>query len=435
VTDGFSVAAALRAARGARSADLADLARWLAIPSISADPRAGPRLIAAADHLDRALTRAGARVHRVPTGGAPVVVGDVAGPAGGPVVLIYGHYDVQPPGPGWSVPPFAVVRRGGDLIARGANDDKGQLAMVIAALRAALAGGGVPGRVLVVAEGAEEIGSPGLDQVLAGLGRRVRPDVVLVCDTERAPDGIPAVTLSQRGRIDAEILVEVRGVPVHPGRLGGVVTDPSLVLADVLGGLRSAVATIPAAPATGRAGRAVLSVTRLAAGPVRGPVVGAIPVRARARIDVRLPPAVPAATAVDLIRSTLPAFRRPAGIRAGPARVDLVIRNGHQGKVFAPDARILRALDRACRASFGSPLRYRHSGGSLRAAVLLSESFESASAPVLLGLGPPNGAAHGPDERLDLAGWVCGVDLFIYLFAIFEEMLSPRPDDRVRIPH
>jgi len=446
------VDAALRAARAHRDADLIDLAHWLAVPSVSADPRAGPHLIAAADHLARGLRRAGARVHRLPTGAAipagslsarslsagsvagssvtpPVVIGDVAGPPGAPVVLVYGHYDVQPAGPGWTVPPFTAVRRGGDLMARGANDDKGQLAIVVAALRAGRAAGGFPCRVVVVAEGAEEIGSPGLDQVLHRLGRRVRPDAVVVCDTERAPDGVPTVTLSQRGRIDADLMVETPGVPVHPGRHGGAVVDPSLVLADVLGGLRSAVARLPAPPAASWRSRGALSVTRLSA----GAAAGAIPVRARARVDVRVPPGISALA--GLIPTAVRRHHRRYRCRIDPARISVAVRNCHPGLVFEPRPEPVAALDRACRSAFGAPLRYSHSGGSLGAAVLLSENFRSAGSPVLLGLGPANGGAHGPDERLDLGGWSAGVELFIHFLAIFESILSPASDDRVRIPH
>ena len=422
--------AAVRAARANRTADLADLARWLAIPSVSVDPRAGPQLVAAADHLDRALTRAGARVHRIGGGPAPVVVGEVTGPPGAPVVLVYGHYDVQAAGSGWTVPPFAVVRRGRALIARGANDDKGQLATVVAALRAGRDGGGLGCRVVVVAEGAEEIGSPGLDRALARLRHRVRPDVVLVCDTERAPDGVPAVTLSQRGRIDAEVLVETPGRPAHPGRRGGAVTDPSLVLADVLRGLRSAVARVPAPPEATWRSRAVLSVTRLSAG---RPGAGAIPVRARARIDVRLPPQLPAPVAADLLPGALRRHGRRYRYRRGSPRITVKVMNCHPGMVFAPRAEVLAGLDRACRSVFSSPLRYSHSGGSLPAAVLLSENFPTASAPVLLGLGTANAGAHGPDEWLDLDSWSAGVELILQFLGNIGSILSPGKDGGVRI--
>jgi succinyl-diaminopimelate desuccinylase len=242
----------------------------------------------------------------------------------------------------------------------------------------------------------------------------VRPDVVLVCDTERAADGVPAVALSQRGRIDAEIVVDTGGVPVHPGRLGGAVPDPSLVLLDVLAGLRAAVDRIPAPAGAGWSSRPVLSVTRLAAGETGAG--GALPVRARARIDIRLPPKIDAGATAGTLGRVVGQLR--------PDRVSVTMnrQSRYSGMVFDPPVEVLAALDRACRKTFGAPLRYLHSGGSLPVAAQLETVF--GTPPVLLGLGTPGGGAHGPDERLDLAGWSAGVDLLRQFFAIVASFLS-----------
>jgi acetylornithine deacetylase/succinyl-diaminopimelate desuccinylase-like protein len=424
---------------------LAELVRWLRIPSISGDPARAGDLRRAAAFLAAALRRAGATVGLVELAGLPpAVLGYVRGPAGAPVLLLYGHYDVRPPGPGWTSDPFRPVLRGGRLIARGADDDKGQLYAGVAALHAWRAVGGPPCTVVVLAEGAEEIGSPGLDRVLAALARRLTPDLVLACDTERAPDGVPTVTVSQRGHAVLDVAVDTGGPAVHAGRFGGAVIDPSFVLARILVELRRALDRMAAgAPARscgapvlersdavirraagGRAThpigldhritrRAALTVVDLAA---TGPG-GSVPSLARARLDVRTPPGVPVRAAVSTLRRALALTALPPGVRLrldiGPARPGLAS--------CSPPA-ALGAATRACRAVFGAPPRLVRSGGSLPAAAMLARQF---TPPLLLGLGTPGGGAHGPDEHLDIAGWSRAVSLLVRLLG--EPLGAVRP--------
>ena len=178
-------------------------------------------------------------------------MGHVDGPRAAPVLVVYGHYDVQPAGRGWTTDAFTPVIRAGVLYARGANDDKGQLFAHLAALDAWRRVGGAPLTVVIVAEGAEEIGSPGFAEAISGLRRRVHANAVLVSDTERASMGRPAVTVSQRGQITMTVVVDTGGPPVHPGRLGGAVADPSVVLAAALIDLQNAALSWagPAGPA------------------------------------------------------------------------------------------------------------------------------------------------------------------------------------------
>ena len=225
---------ALARADATAPARLRELAAWLTIPSVSGQPARRADLSRAAWFLAAHLRRAGMITGQVRTTSAPVVVGYADGPPGAPVVVIYGHYDIQPPGPGWTSAPFRPVMRGRMLTGRGANDDKGQLFAVVAALRAWREAGGVPSTVVLIAEGAEEIGSPGLHAALTSLAPRVRPDLILACDTEQSADGVPTITVSQRSQASLLLRVDTGGGPVHAGRLGGAVVDPSLVLAQVL---------------------------------------------------------------------------------------------------------------------------------------------------------------------------------------------------------
>jgi hypothetical protein len=235
--DAVPPAPALAAARATLPDRLRELAGWVAVPSVSADPERADDVRRSGEVLAGLLRRAGAAVGTLAVPGAPpLVVGRVPGRGAAPPVLVYGHHDVVAPGPGWTGDPFRPVLRAGRLTGRGTTDDKGQLMAVVAALTAWRIAGGPPGPVWVVCEGAEEVGSPGLAAGLARLAARVRPGLVLVCDTEAAPDGVASLTISQRGHLAVSVGVSTGGPPVHPGRLGGAVADPSLVLAAGRGG-------------------------------------------------------------------------------------------------------------------------------------------------------------------------------------------------------
>lgn len=418
-----------------REEHLRALAGWLAVPSVSGDPRRRDDVLRAGAVLAGLLRTAGATVHRIPLPGAPpLVVGRVDGGPGAATVVLYGHYDVVPPGPGWRTAAFRPALDAHRLVGRGANDDKGQLMAAVAALHGWRRAGGCPASVWVVAEGAEEVSSPGLAAGLATLARHVRPDLVLVCDTERAADGVPSVTVSQRGHLDLAVQVATGGTPVHPGRLGGAVVDPAVVLSQVLvrltavldaagrRGARSSahprlhrrtdgqVATAAGRRATTGTGLdrrttelPALSVLRLSA----NAGTRAVPVRASALLDVRLPPSADPAAAVRQLRAAARDVAPPG------VRVTVSAGASHGGHELLPAPGHLAAVDSASRATFGSGVRLVRSGGSLPAAALLADAFPPT--PVLLGLGTPGGRAHGPDEYLDLTGWSASVALLVRL--------------------
>ncbi len=437
---------ALARADAAVPARLRELAAWLAIPSVSGQPEHRADLNRAARFLGACLRRAGLTTRQLSTATAPVVVGCAAGPPGAPLVLIYGHYDVQPAGPGWTSLPFTPTVRGRTVVARGANDDKGQLFAAVAALQAWRESGGVPSTVVLIAEGAEEIGSPGLRAALAALARRIRPDVILACDTEQSADGVPAVTVSQRGHASLLLQVDAGGGPVHAGRLGGAVVDPSLVLAQIL--LRMQAALPPGTASRPQPGRRVPAVRpqtdqvirRLAGGRAtrgsgldpmitNGPALhvvrlhagsgrAAVPARAAARLDVRLP-------ARADVRAAVTGLARVARHSAPPGvTVRLTAGAMSPGYAAVPRQEALAAVDAACRAVYGRPVALVRSGGSLPAARLLAQAF--GVAPVLLGLGTAGGGAHGPDEHLDIPGWALAVRLLVRLLAQ-PVLATPKP--------
>ncbi|MFF0267513.1 M20/M25/M40 family metallo-hydrolase [Kribbella sp. NPDC004536] len=406
----------LAAAEQRQARRLIELLDWLAMPSISADPRHQPDVRRAARWLASWQRARGATVDLRPTRlGRDVVVARWPAPTGARQVVIYGHYDVQPPGPGWSSHPFRPVIRDGLIHARGANDDKGQLFAHLCALDAWP--GLLPVEVVVIAEGAEEVGSPGFAEVVREL--RLRPAAVIVSDTERYDDRTPSVTISQRGQLTATLVVDTGGTAVHAGRLGGAVVDPSLVLADALRVLREQLFTVrPAAgtrtdDAVRRAarGRATVGtdldsritrngsvgVTRLAAGSGRA----ALPSRAEATLDLRLPPRSAPAEVVRRARRLLDG-RAPRG-----TRVELHFTRGIAAQESVPDEFTRKSVHQACVSAIGRPPVYVGSGGTVPAVGMLRRAF--GINPLLLGFGPPGGNAHGPDETMDIAGWAAAV--------------------------
>jgi succinyl-diaminopimelate desuccinylase len=321
------------------------------------------------------------------------------------------------------------------LYARGANDDKGQLFAHLAALGAWCRVGGPPVSVVVVAEGAEEIGSRGFSEAVAVLRRRTGANAVVVSDTERASDGRPAVTVSQRGQIVLKVTVDAGGSAVHAGRLGGALIDPSLVLAAALLDVKDASSHWVYRPGQGprltlvrlsdngvrrlAGGRATatrdlyrrvslgaaVTVTALRA----GQRTGASPGRAQAWLDIRLPPGVDPEAVVHDIRRRL-RRRCPPRVRLSAEAV-----SAHRGRELAPDRVLRRAVEDASLVGFGRPPAYLRSGGTIPAVGVLAEAF--GTTPALLGLGTPAGGAHGPDECMDLHGWSRSVDTCVALLA------------------
>jgi acetylornithine deacetylase/succinyl-diaminopimelate desuccinylase-like protein len=220
------------AARGSEGDDCARAARWLA------------------DYA-RSL---GLSAEVIPTAGRPVVLAEARGPEGAPTMLVYCHYDVQPPEPleEWDAPPFEPAVRGGNIHARGASDDKGPLMAYLAAAgawRRYLAGGGAGGRegaaalpvtLKFLVEGEEEIGSPNIEAFLRSRRERLSADVAVVADTSFFSAGVPSITYGLRGLAYVEVSVRGAATDVHSGMHGGAVANPINGLARMIAGMHDA---------------------------------------------------------------------------------------------------------------------------------------------------------------------------------------------------
>ena len=214
----------------------AGLERLVRMPSVSADPSAGAHLRASADDVALQLRSAGLDEVDVLTaaGGHPAVVGHRAAPPGAPTVLLYAHHDVQPAGDltAWESDPFEPVERDGRLYGRGAADDKAGVVLHCAALRAL--GDGLAVGVTVLVEGEEEIGSPTLPSLLAEHRERFAADVVVLADSTNWRIGVPALTTTLRGGVNAVVEVRTLHHAVHNGVYGGPVPDALTALCRLL---------------------------------------------------------------------------------------------------------------------------------------------------------------------------------------------------------
>lgn len=218
---------------------LADLLR---IPSISTDPEHKVDMHRAAEWVHKVLTGCGIISEILDTPGHPCVLGDT-GPVdgGGPIILVYGHYDVQPTGDKslWDSPPFEPTIRDGVVFARGAADDKGQvLTHLLAAESWMKVAGRLPIRVKFLIEGEEEIGSANLEQVIRDHRERLACDYVVISDTSKLDEDTPAVTYGTKGMVYKEIIVTGPKQNLHSGSFGGTLANPGNVLAAIIASLR-----------------------------------------------------------------------------------------------------------------------------------------------------------------------------------------------------
>ena len=206
-----------------------ELKQFLAIPSVSADSRHNKDCRHAAEWTQAQFKNCGFDVELVETPGHPIVYAEWTGASDAPTVLVYGHYDVQPPDPldKWTTPPFAPTVRDGCLYARGATDDKGQLfTHMLSAAAWMQVAGKLPVNLKFVIEGEEEVGSNNLDEFLSSQRERLRCDVAVISDTAQYGDGIPAITYGLRGITACEITVYGPNRDLHSGVFGGAVANP-----------------------------------------------------------------------------------------------------------------------------------------------------------------------------------------------------------------
>jgi len=446
------LSSALAAAAADRDAALERLKAFLRIPSVSTKDAHTSDVAAAAQWLADRMTDIGIGQVRIDaTDGHPVVTGRVAArEAGAPTVLVYGHYDVQPPDPldGWSTPPFEPTLREGSLYARGASDDKGQLMIHVEAAAAWRAAGGSPVNVVYVFEGEEEIGSPSLAGWLREHSEELAADVAVVSDTAGVGPDQPSIVVSLRGLAYLEIEVRGPNRDLHSGQFGGAVRNPAIALAQILAGLqdvdgrvtipgfydrvrdltdaeRADMAAVPfdramfdaAAGAAGDFGEPGWSIQeRIGARPsldVNGLLSGwtepgaktVLPATAMAKVSMRLVPDQDPGRIAELVRAHVE--------RLAPPGVSVTVSDLHgaQPAAVERDTPALAAAAAAYERAFGRAPVLAREGGSIPVVSDLASILGLQT--VLMGFGLPDDNLHAPDEKFDLTQFNRGIDTVI----------------------
>lgn len=432
-----------------------ELYDFLRIPSVSAKSEHDEDTRRAAEWLAVRLKEAGldASVHE--TDGHPIVLGELheAGPDA-PTVLIYGHYDVQPPEPLdlWTSPPFEPTERDGRIYARGSADDKGQLYMHVKALEAFMATrGSLPVNVVVLAEGEEEVGSPNLVPFVESHAERLACDAVVISDSNMFAEGLPSILFSLRGLAYLEIHVKGARSDLHSGQFGGTVVNPANALGAIIASLHDArgrVAVsgfyddvvewdeetreqIRALPFDEEAYRQELEVEALAGEEgwstlerlwirptcdVNGLLSGytgegaktVLPNHAMAKVSFRL---VPDQTP-GRVRELVEAHVR----RVAPDGVTVEMKELHGGRPWRArlDGGLVDAAREALREAFGAEPVLQGEGGSIPIVVDFEEKLNAPA--LLVGFALPGCNLHAPDEWFPVENFEKGIGALARLY-------------------
>ena len=224
-----------------KSRNVERLCAFLKIPSISTDAKRKPDVRREGEWVRDLLMGCGIKAELLDTPGHPAVLAD-SGPAdGGPTVLVYGHYDVQPPGDLslWKSEPFTPTIKDGSIFARGAADDKGQVLTYLLAAEAWMKiAKKMPVRVKFLIEGEEEVSSPNLGPIVKQHRDRLACDYVVLSDTAKWDDATPGITYGTKGLVYKEIIVTGPKQNLHSGSYGGTLTNPGNALAKIIASLR-----------------------------------------------------------------------------------------------------------------------------------------------------------------------------------------------------
>ena len=421
---------------------------FLRFPSVSTDAAFADKVRQCADWLAKKLNDVGLQAEVMPTAGHPVVWARNKHREERRTVVIYGHYDVQPPDPLslWKSPPFEPVLRDGFVYARGATDNKGQiLAHILGVQESMESDGELPVNLHFIIEGEEEIGSANLPPFLKSHQGQLKCDVVMVSDTGMIAPGTPTLSYGLRGVAAMELTVTGPKIDLHSGIYGGAVANPAAALARLLAGLhddqgriaiagfyddvaplqeweRAAWRNVPVdadqevlketgtPELFGEVGYTTLE--RLWARPTaeinglgggyQGPgTKTVIPSQTMAKLTFRLVPNQSAERVLQLTKQHLEKHRPPG--------VTLEIVNGHSGPWYLTDPKsaFSQAAQRALRRAFNRDVALIREGGSIP---IVSDFRNILGVETLLmGLALPNCRAHSPNENFPIENLQAGI--------------------------
>ncbi len=439
---------------------LEELFDLLRIPSVSADPAFKEDVFKTAEFVKEKLIAAGAdKVEVCQTAGYPIVYGEKMIDPKLPTVLVYGHYDVQPPDPLdlWTTPAFEPAIRDGKIYARGACDDKGQFYMHVKAFEMMMENNALACNVKFMIEGEEEVGSDNLGVFVKENKERLAADVILISDTSMIANDVPSICVGLRGLSYVEVEVTGPNRDLHSGVYGGAVANPINALSKMIASMQDENnhITIPGfydkvevlsneerkamneAPfdleeykkdlkindVQGETGyttlertsiRPTLDVNGIWGGYIGEGAKTVLPSKAYAKISMRLVPH----QEPDEITALFTKYFE--SIAPDSVKVKVTPHHGGEPAVTPTDTVEYQAASRAYETTFGKTPIPQRSGGSIPIVALFER--ELGVKTVLMGFGLDSDAIHSPDESYGLFNYYKGIETIPYFYKYYAEM-------------
>jgi acetylornithine deacetylase/succinyl-diaminopimelate desuccinylase-like protein len=438
---------------------LDELIALLRIPSISTLPEHKNDVQRAAQFVADSLKKAGLEnVEIIKTAGHPLIYGDWLHAPGKPTVLLYGHYDVQPPDPLelWETPPFEPTIRDGNLYARGSADDKGQMYMHVKAVEGLQAiNGKLPVNVKFLIEGEEEVGGESIAKYVAENPKKLKADVALVSDTALYADGIPTLCIGLRGLIYTEIVATGPMRDLHSGLYGGAAPNAVFGLVELLAKLKDAGGVIqipgiyddvqPPDPAelaswkslpfdeqefvkkevgstqlTGEKNysvlervwaRPTLEVHGIAGGFTAAGAKTVIPAKATAKVSLRMVPNQDPEKVLAAYREFV-RKNTPAGIQT-----EVRVLSAGPAVMVDPNSPAIQIAAKAFSEMLGRPTVFTRSGGSIP---IVGDFAKHLGIPtILMGFGLPDDGLHSPNEKYRVSNYYTGIMTIAHFLELY----------------
>jgi len=429
---------------------LEGLKAFLRIPSISTLSEHKPDIRRAAEFVKSELQGAGLQNATLIEGeGNPLVYAEWLGAPGKPTLLLYGHYDVQPPDPWneWKTPPFEPDIRNDNIYARGSSDDKGQTLILINAVKGLLKQRGrLPVNVRFLIEGEEEAGGEHIESYVASKPPRLKADAAIICDTEMFAPELPTLCVGLRGIVYGELVVQGADHDLHSGVYGGAAPNPLQAIAEIICALKDRDGHIhipgfydrveppsqkereawdrlpfneteymskevgvhelvgePGIPLFERVwARPTLEVHGISGGFTGEGAKTVIPARAVAKISARLVADQRPDESIEQIKKAV-AAAKPKGVTA-----EFRLIHSAAPSLVNPDNRFIHAAAEAMKQVFGKETVYIRSGGSIP--IVGSFDRDLGIPSVMMGFGLPDDNLHAPNEKLHLPNFFRGIE-------------------------
>lgn len=441
---------------------IAELMEMLRIPSVSADSKYKADVLRTAEFVKKSLEAAGAdKVELCHTSGHPIVYGEKIIDPALPTVIVYGHYDVQPPDPMelWDSPPFEPVIKDEKIYARGACDDKGQVFMHIKAFELMMKTNSLSCNVRFMIEGEEEVGSTNLGKWIHENKARLKGDVILISDTSIIANDIPSIDVGLRGLSYVEVEVTGPNRDLHSGVYGGAVANPITVLCEMIAKMKDENnhITIPGfyddvltltqgervelnkapfsldeykkdlavADVLGEKGYTTLERTGIRPtfelNGIWGGYIGegaktVLPGKAYAKISMRLVPNQGSDKITKLFADYF------TSIAPSSVKVKVTPHHGGEPVVTPTDSIAFKAASNAMETTFGKKPIPTRGGGSIPIVALFEKELGLKS--VLMGFGLDSDLIHSPNEHYGIFNFLKGIETIPLFFSNYAEMNS-----------